>query len=97
MDSWDDDDYDPTAHVSARVADAVATLGLDDKLKAEKAEAEKQAAAQKAAAAQSKGAKSTKTSGAAGKNREMSAAEILELQKRGDLEIKACSKRVSSH
>ncbi|KAI6171560.1 hypothetical protein M3Y97_01029900 [Aphelenchoides bicaudatus] len=74
---WDDDDYDPTAQINERMADAVAVVGIVDEVKKEPDPAEKVVEKPKP-----KPVKTPKPEA-----RDLSKAEIEELQKRGDMEM----------
>jgi len=74
---WDDDDFDPTAQLNERVADAVAVVGIVDEVKKEP-EPEKPSDKQKPP---------KQTNAAPKVHKELSKAEIEELQKRRDMEL----------
>uniref|UniRef100_A0A1I7S628 Eukaryotic translation initiation factor 3 30 kDa subunit n=2 Tax=Bursaphelenchus xylophilus TaxID=6326 RepID=A0A1I7S628_BURXY len=76
MDDWDADDFDPTAQLQ----DKIATLGLEEKLRDEPEPEPKKEKSNKAASSKAKPA-------ASGGQRELSRAEILDLQKRSDMEL----------
>jgi hypothetical protein len=75
----DDDDYDPTAQINERVADAVAVVGIVDEVKKEPEPSEK-------AAEKPKPAKAS-TSATAKVYKDLSKTEVEELQKRHDMEM----------
>ncbi|KAI6179940.1 SWIRM domain-containing protein [Aphelenchoides besseyi] len=81
----DDDDFDPSAQIDNKLADAMATYGLDQKLKAAAttAETEKKEAEKKTAVTN----KNTKSSSTSQQKRDLTQAEIRELQQRGELEM----------
>ncbi|CAD5205892.1 unnamed protein product [Bursaphelenchus okinawaensis] len=74
MDDWDADDYDP----SAQLQDKIATLGLEDKLKDEPAKEVKESKSSKSQSSKS---------ASAGGQKDLSQAEIMEMQKRSDMEL----------
>ncbi|KAH7695174.1 hypothetical protein AAVH_37771 [Aphelenchoides avenae] len=84
MDSWDDDDYDPTAN--AALADKIVTLGLDERLRAEKEESAEPADEKKT----SNDKKSKKTAGRAGsEDVDLTEADRRRLQERSDRKLAA--------
>lgn len=82
----DDDDYNPDEQITSRIADAVATFGLDEKVK-QPPEPEAPKPATKKPSATSLAAKANASSNSA--RGDLSRAEILELQQRGEV-CKSC-------
>lgn len=80
----DDDDYNPDEQVNSRIADAVATFGLSEKAKLPP-EPEAPKPATKKVSATSLAAKANARSH--NTRNELSKAEILEMQQRGELEV----------
>jgi len=85
---WDDDDYDPTAQLNERLADAVATVGLSDDVatpsESEKPEPEPE---KKTTSKAKSSAKSATSNNKDYQDRQLTQAEILDLQQRGDMEM----------